>query len=95
MQRRQQIDHVVGHGARDVSLVIAEGRGFGCNQIFQQMNRRKRPPVVGGMIAKGSFDLELGTDLRKEAALHARRAVEAANHARYDARQRLGEDRNR
>ena len=95
MQRRQQIDHVVGHGARDVGLVIAKCRGFRRNHIFQQMDRRKCSPIIGGMIAQRCLDLELRPKLRIEIALDTRRAVEAADHARDDARQRLGKDRGR
>ncbi len=47
VQRCQQIDHVVCHGARDVRLMAAKRRGFCCDHIFEQMDRRKGSPVVG------------------------------------------------
>src|SRR5712664_2414810 len=60
------------------------------------MDRRKCSPVIGRMIAQGCLDLqERRSKLRIEFALDTRRTVEAAYHARDDARQRLGEDRNR
>src|SRR5437762_2853423 len=47
------------------------------------------------MIAQWRLDLQLRSKLRIEIALDTRRTVEAAYHARDDARQRLGEDRDR
>ena len=91
----QQIDHVVGHGPRDGGLVAAKRRGFRCDHIFQQMDGCKCSPIVGGMITKRRFDLDLRPKLRIEIPLNARGAVEAADHPRDDARQRLGEDRDR
>src|SRR5580704_960938 len=59
------------------------------------MDRRECSPVAGRMIAQRGFDLQRRSKLRVEITLDTRRAVEAAYHARDDARQRLGEDRNR
>src|SRR5216684_2553251 len=59
------------------------------------MDRRKCSPVVGRMIAQRRLDLQRRSKLRIEITLDTRRTVEAAYHARDDARQRLGEDRNR
>jgi len=72
VQRSQQIDHVVCRGARNVGLVIAKRRALGGDHVFQQMDRRKCSPVVGGMITSRRLDLELGPDLRVEIALDAR-----------------------
>src|ERR1700687_5181184 len=60
------------------------------------MDRRKCSPVIGRMIAQGCLDLqERRSKLRIKIALDTRGTVEAAYHARDDARQRLGEDRAR
>jgi len=49
--------------------------------------------VESAVIADRRLDLQLGSELHEELAFDPRGAVEAADHARNDARQRLGEDR--